>query len=81
MECIARITDKEILGTDGLSHSQPRVTSRAILKNRNGQYAVMYSGKFDLYSLPGGGVENGEDIIDAIFSKFLIFDHFQYSVR
>ncbi len=66
MNCIARITDKEILGTSGLSMSQPRITARAILKNPNGRYAIMYSEKFNLYSLPGGGVEPGEDIADAI---------------
>lgn len=66
MVCIAKITDKEVLGIDGLSHSQPRITARAILKNRNGQYAVMYAEKFNLYSLPGGGVEDGESIDEAI---------------
>ena len=66
MKCIARITDKEILGTDGLSVSIPRITARAILKNRNDMFAVMYSEKFNLYSLPGGGVEEGEDITTAI---------------
>ena len=66
MKCIARITDKEILGTDGVSVSVPRITARAILKNRNDMFAVMYSEKFNLYSLPGGGVEEGEDITTAI---------------
>lgn len=66
MKLIKRITDKDILGTDGLSTKRPRMTARAILKNRKEQYAVMYSKEFQLYSLPGGGVEHGEDAIDAI---------------
>lgn len=28
---------------------------------KTNQYAVMYSPKFKLYSLPGGGIEKGED--------------------
>ncbi len=60
MQEICILTDKDVLGSDGLSHAQPRHTARAILKNAEGMYAVMYSQKFDLYSLPGGGVEDGE---------------------
>lgn len=65
MKLLKRITDKEILGTDGLSTAKPRLTARAILKHGD-QFAVMYAQKFDLYSLPGGGVEDGEDILDAL---------------
>lgn len=66
MKRLKTITDKDILGTDGLSDAKPRLTARAILKNSNNQYAVMYSDEFHLYSLPGGGVEGEEDIIDAL---------------
>lgn len=65
MKLLKRITDKEILGTEGLSNAKPRLTARAILKH-SGQIAVMYAGKFDLYSLPGGGVEDGETVIAAL---------------
>ena len=65
MKLLKRITDKEILGTDGLSTAKPRLTARAILKHGD-QFAVMYAKKFDLYSLPGGGVEDDEDILDAL---------------
>ena len=65
MKLLKRITDKEILGTDGLSTAKPRLTARAILRHGD-QFAVMYAKKFDLYSLPGGGIENGEDIMDAL---------------
>ena len=66
MKHIRTVTDKEILGTDGLSNAKPRLTARAIIKNHNNQYAVMYAKGFDLFSLPGGGVEDGESIEDAL---------------
>lgn len=50
MKLLKRITDKEILGTNGLSTAKPRLTARAILKHGD-QFAVMYAEKFDLYSL------------------------------
>lgn len=39
---------------------------RPRLKDREGRSAVMYAGKFKLYSLPGGGVEAGEDVLTAL---------------
>ena len=49
-----------------MSTRTPRVTARAIVKNRDGLYAVMYADKFKLHSLPGGGVEDGEDVLSAL---------------
>jgi ADP-ribose pyrophosphatase YjhB (NUDIX family) len=66
MKLIKVITDKDVLGTDGLSTAKPRLTARAILKNHKNQYAVMYSSEFDLYSFPGGGIEEGENVEDAL---------------
>lgn len=66
MKLIKIITDKDVLGTDGLSTAKPRLTARAILKNYINQYAVMYSSEFELYSLPGGGVEEGENVEEAL---------------
>lgn len=60
------LTDKEVLGTDGLSTKKPRRTSRAILINEAGQYALMYAKKFNLHSLPGGGIDEGEDEFSAL---------------
>ncbi len=71
MEIIKTITDKEILGADGLSKAAPRYTARAILKNEAGLYAVMYAKKFNLYSLPGGGLEGEEDPLDALRREVL----------
>ena len=66
MKTICTLTDKEILGIDGLSSKAPRLTARAIVKRTDGLYAVMYAEKFGLYSLPGGGIEDGEDALSAL---------------
>lgn len=66
MKVICELNDKIILGQDGLSDKAPRLTARAIVKNQGGLFAVMYSDKFKLHSLPGGGVEDGEDVLTAL---------------
>lgn len=66
MKLIKELTDLEILGLAGKSHMPPRYTARAIVRNEEGRYAVMYAAKFNLYSLPGGGVEEGEDLLMAL---------------
>ena len=66
MKQICELNDKIILGQDGLSSMAPRITARAIVKNQDGLYAVMYADKFKLHSLPGGGVEDGEDVLTAL---------------
>lgn len=66
MKQICELNDKIILGQDGISDKAPRLTARAIVKNQSGTYAVMYSDKFKLYSLPGGGVEDDEDVLTAL---------------
>lgn len=66
---ISKLTDKDVLGTDGLSTKEPRKTSRAILINEDGKYAVMYAKKFNLHSLPGGGIDDGEDERSALIRE------------
>lgn len=66
MKIIGELNDRIILGYDGFSTQPPRITARAIVKNQDNLYAVMYSNKFKLYSLPGGGVEEGEDVLTAL---------------
>ena len=63
---IAELTDKNVLGLEGMSNKTPRKTTRAIIVDENGNYAVLYAKKHDLYSLPGGGIEEGEDEISAL---------------
>lgn len=66
MKEICELNDKIILGEDGRSEKPPRLTARAVVRNQEGLYAVIYSGKFGLYSLPGGGIEDGEDALTAL---------------
>ena len=63
---MAELTDENVLGTGGLSSASPRLTARAILKRKDSLFAVMYAKKFNLYSLPGGGIEGDESPETAI---------------
>lgn len=71
MNRICELNDRVILGKDGRSTRAPRITARAIIKRRDGRYAVMYSDKYRLYSLPGGGVEDGENLLSALKREVL----------
>ena len=66
MKQICELNDRIVLGTDGMSAKTPRITARAIVKNKDGLYAVMYADKFKLHSLPGGVVEDSEDVLTAL---------------
>jgi len=65
MKHILTITDKEITGSDKLSAAQPRIAVNAILFDADENIALCYMGKYDLHTLPGGGVEVGEDLQSA----------------
>lgn len=71
MKIIAELTDLDILGTPGRSDAKPRRTARAIVRREDGRYAVMYAEKFDLYTLPGGGAEEGEDVLTALHREVM----------
>ena len=66
MKTIATLTDMTVLGLPGLSAAAPRLTARAVVRRADGLFAVMYAAKFGLHSLPGGGVEPGEDPVAAL---------------
>ncbi len=44
---------------------------RAVLSDRNGQIALMYAKQRDYYKLPGGGVDEGEDLEAALSRELL----------
>lgn len=62
MKILAELTDENMLGLPGMSKAKPRVTARAVVRRTDGLFAVMHIGKYDMYMLPGGGVDEGEDI-------------------
>ena len=64
MKRITYLTDMDVLGTPGLSAAKPRLTARAVVVNPQGQLAVMYAEKYDIHTLPGGGVEEGVSIVE-----------------
>jgi len=66
MKLLCELNDKIVLGLDGMSDKPPRLTARAIVRNTDDLYAVMYAAKFGLHSLPGGGIEDGEDALTAL---------------
>lgn len=71
MNLICELNDANVLGTGGRSGAAPRYTARAILKNREGKYAVMYASRLNFYSLPGGGIEAGETPLEALRRELL----------
>ena len=53
---------------DNCTHSFVRNSARSIII-RNGTVAMIHSLKYDYYKFPGGGIERGEDPIDAMIRE------------
>ena len=68
---LTELTDQNVLGSGGLSCEAPVEKARAILVNEAAQYAVMHEKATNLYMLPGGGIEDGEDAEAAITREIL----------
>lgn len=66
MKLLADLNDMNMLGLTGTSTAKPRLTARAVLRRDDGLFAVMHVGKYDIYILPGGGVDEGESIEEAL---------------
>ena len=58
--------DKKDYG--GCTHTFVRNSARSIII-RNGKVAMIHSKKYDYYKFPGGGIENGEDPIEAMIRE------------
>ena len=65
MKHLLTITDKDITGSEKLSTAEPRAVN-AVLFDADGNIALSYMGKYDLHTLPGGGVDPGEDFHSAV---------------
>lgn len=42
-----------------------RYATRTVLLDRNDQIAILYVAKHNYYKIPGGGIEEGEDLVTA----------------
>lgn len=71
MKLIATLTDKNFTDSETRSASEPRITVRTILLNEAGKIALMYTSKYNLYSFPGGGVDEGETLEEALRREVL----------
>ncbi len=75
MKLLAEITEKS-LGLDGGSEKfdspyNLRKSARVILINSVGKMATQHLQTYDYHKLPGGGIEEGEEIIDALKREVL----------
>lgn len=62
MQLIKRITDSDIIGDfPSLMETVSRYGSRGVLIDDELNVAMMYMSNLNLYKLPGGGVNEGED--------------------
>lgn len=66
MKTILEISDADV-GLEPKSDAKhiPRTAARAILKHKD-KIGLIYIGKHDYHKLPGGGVDEGESIQDAL---------------
>ncbi|QYR22551.1 NUDIX domain-containing protein [Paenibacillus sp. sptzw28] len=70
MQLIRRITDSDIAGgTPELLDLISRYGSRGVLLDDMLNTAMMYMSKTNLYKLPGGGINEGENIKDAFLRE------------
>lgn len=53
---------------DNLYHRQ---SARGVVLDSNGKVAIICAEKYNYYKLPGGGVEEGETILDALHRELL----------
>ena len=68
MKLLLELRDKDIGAISKKSIMKERSASRAILMN-NGKMALMNVTKHGYHKLPGGGVEKGESIKEALFRE------------
>jgi ADP-ribose pyrophosphatase YjhB (NUDIX family) len=62
MKHLATSVDPEVQAQKDFQ-TQVRLASRAIVLNKQNEILALYTDRFDDYSLPGGGLRDGEDPI------------------
>src|SRR3989338_5734113 len=68
MKLLLELRDKDIGAISKKSIMKERAASRAILMN-NGKIALMNVTKHSYHKLPGGGIEKGESIEEALLRE------------
>ena len=74
MNLIAFLADQDKIPTideNTLSNWNVREAVRVVLFNEKGEIALMHIGKYDVYKLPGGGMEHGETLERAFVRELL----------
>lgn len=75
MKLLAEITEKSLgIGDEGERFDAPynlRKSARLILLNERGEMAVQHIKVSSFYKLPGGGIEAGEDMVEALKREVL----------
>ncbi|MGG1639540.1 NUDIX hydrolase [Paenibacillus sp. NRS-1760] len=70
MQLIRRITDSDFIGdASEFMETITRYASRGVLVDDRFYVAMMYMSKINLYKLPGGGIDEGEEIRDAFLRE------------
>lgn len=63
---ITKITDSDFdIKEKKLVNPKRRTAARGIIENKDGKIAIFYKSKMNEYKLPGGGVDPGEDKLEA----------------
>jgi len=73
MELLNEIYNKDIIGEDtvtSISYNL-RKAARAIVTSKNNQIALLYVSKHKYHKLPGGGLENSENIKEALVREII----------
>jgi len=74
MKILREIRHSEIVpDTNDKSHAdfRKRQAARAIVSDNDGRVVLLHVGKYNYHKLPGGGVEEGEDIEQALERELL----------
>lgn len=66
MKHLLTTTDKEITGSLKLSAQEPRIAVNAVLFDSDNNIAISYMGSWNLHTLVGGGVDEGEELLAAV---------------
>lgn len=71
MKLLATISDRDFGLPDKLATDEPRIAVRGILLDGRDRAAILYVGKYGMYSIPGGGVDEGETMRSALKREML----------